>query len=777
MNKKTLLFCITLISFSMAYADIFSGEDGSITWELDTQSGVLTLNGSGAMANHSGDGPYAPWASEELRSLITSVAISDSITHIGNYAFINCTGLTSVTLPDSIKSIGDGAFQWCRALANISIPETVTTIGTGAFYDCTSLSSIVIPESVTRLGSSIFSGCKNLSKVNIPKNIKRIEGGSFYRCESLAYIELPDSISEIGNSAFTFCTALTTLKLPEAVTKIGSGAFSFCTSLTSINIPEGVTQIIDQTFKGCTSLVTLHLPDNMTTIGWRAFENCENLSFINIPKWTVNAYHFAFDGCPKLEVQNPIILYGEMTDPVEEYSGLIALTNLAKEVELAGIMKYVPRCLFADFSQLKKVTLNEEIKQIRSFAFKNCQALTELCCKATVPPAVYPNAFSGTNLGNVTLFVPDGSIEAYSKDDIWSKFGTIKTFSGEEVGRCATPTISFVDGKLEVSCETEGAVCYYSMGTAILPSTDFTKFEQSADCSREVSVMVSAYAVAEGYTQSEIATTIVKLGMNVTKSDTVFVERVVEKRDTVLYEKKDTVFVEKFDSVFIEKSDTVFLEKKDTIIVEKWDSILVEKLDTVLVEKWDSILVEKKDTVFVELLDTILVEKWDSILVEKWDTVFVEKLDTILVEKWDSIFVEKWDTIIVEKRDTLFAEVSEPKIIAENSVVTITCDQENVDIFYTVDGTAPLESENTHLYTGPFKMESSGVVMAIAVIRSDIKAEYVVGTGMQHAKNRIVRQRFFDANGIESPSYHRGVTVVLTEYENGRIETTKQLIR
>lgn len=661
MNKKTLLFCITLISFSMAYADIFSGEDGSITWELDTQSGVLTLNGSGAMANHPGDGPYAPWASEELRSLITSVAISDSITHIGNYAFINCTGLTSVTLPDSIKSIGDGAFQWCRALANISIPETVTTIGTGAFYDCTSLSSIVIPESVTRLGSSIFSGCKNLSKVNIPKNVKRIEGGSFYRCESLAYIELPDSINEIGNSAFTFCTALTSLKLPEAVTKIGSGAFSFCTSLTSINIPEGVTQIIDQTFKGCTSLVTLHLPDNMTTIGWRAFENCENLSFINIPKWTVNAYHFAFDGCPKLEVQNPIILYGEMTDPVEEYSGLIALTNLAKEVELAGIMKYVPRCLFADFSKLKKVTLNEEIKQIRSFAFKNCQALTELCCKATVPPAVYPNAFSGTNLGNVTLFVPDGSIEAYSKDDIWSKFGTIKTFSGEEVGRCATPTISFVDGKLEVSCETEGAVCYYSMGTAILPSTDFTKFEQSADCSREMSVMVSAYAVAEGYTQSEMATTIIKLGMNVTRSDTVF--------------------------------------------------------------------------------------------------------------------VEKRDTIIVEKRDTLFAEVSDPKIIAENGIVSITCDQENVEIFYTTDGTAPLESANTRLYTGPFEMENSGAVMAIAVIRSDIKAEYVVGTGMQHAKNKIVRQRFFDANGIESPSYHRGVTVVLTEYENGRIETTKQLIR
>lgn len=661
MNKKTLLFCITLISFSMAYADIFSGEDGSITWELDTQSGVLTLNGSGAMANHSGDGPYAPWASEELRSLITSVAISDSITHIGNYAFINCTGLTSVTLPDSIKSIGDGAFQWCRALANISIPETVTTIGTGAFYDCTSLSSIVIPESVTRLGSSIFSGCKNLSKVNIPKNVKRIEGGSFYRCESLAYIELPDSINEIGNSAFTFCTALTILKLPEALTKIGSGAFSFCTSLTSINIPEGVTQIIDQTFKGCTSLVTLHLPDNMTTIGWRAFENCENLSFINIPKWTVNAYHFAFDGCPKLEVQNPIILYGEMTDPVEEYSGLIALTNLAKEVELAGIMKYVPRCLFADFSKLEKVTLNEEIKQIRSFAFKNCQALTELCCKATVPPAVYPNAFSGTNLGNVTLFVPDGSIEAYSKDDIWSKFGTIKTFSGEEVGRCATPTISFVDGKLEVNCETEGAVCYYSMGTAILPSTDFTKFEQSADCSREMSVMVSAYAVAEGYTQSEMASTIVKLGMNVTKSDTVF--------------------------------------------------------------------------------------------------------------------VEKRDTIIVEKQDTLFAEVSDPKIIAENGIVSITCDQENVEIFYTTDGTAPLESANTRLYTGPFEMENSGAVMAIAVIRSDIKAEYVVGTGMQHAKNKIVRQRFFDANGIESPSYHRGVTVVLTEYENGRIETTKQLIR
>jgi hypothetical protein len=53
-------------------------------------------------------------------------------------------------------------------LADIVIPDSVTSIGDGAFVGCTSLKSLVIPDGVTSIGAWAFSGCNNL-----PYNLKQ----------------------------------------------------------------------------------------------------------------------------------------------------------------------------------------------------------------------------------------------------------------------------------------------------------------------------------------------------------------------------------------------------------------------------------------------------------------------------------------------------------------------------------------------------------------------------------------------------------------------------
>ena len=73
--------------------------------------------------------------------------------------------LTSVTIPDSVTSIGDRAFLSCKNLTSITIPDSVTSIGESAFRGCKNLSSLTIPAKFTD---------KDVNKWHVPSNCKVI---------------------------------------------------------------------------------------------------------------------------------------------------------------------------------------------------------------------------------------------------------------------------------------------------------------------------------------------------------------------------------------------------------------------------------------------------------------------------------------------------------------------------------------------------------------------------------------------------------------------------
>lgn len=108
-----------------------------------TNNGAITITGysgpRGAVVIPSAINGYpvttiAPWAFWVYLgdSTLTSVTIPDSVTVIGNDAFIGCGALTNVILGNNLKIIQEGAFK-DTALASVMIPRSVTDIAESVF--------------------------------------------------------------------------------------------------------------------------------------------------------------------------------------------------------------------------------------------------------------------------------------------------------------------------------------------------------------------------------------------------------------------------------------------------------------------------------------------------------------------------------------------------------------------------------------------------------------------------------------------------------------------
>ena len=98
------------------WAEVISGICGeNLTWEFEGSTGTLTISGTGAMQNYTGE---APWYGQ--RENINTVIIENGVAGIGDYAFSGCTGLTHLAIPESVTSIGNHAFDNCAGLGKIS---------------------------------------------------------------------------------------------------------------------------------------------------------------------------------------------------------------------------------------------------------------------------------------------------------------------------------------------------------------------------------------------------------------------------------------------------------------------------------------------------------------------------------------------------------------------------------------------------------------------------------------------------------------------------------
>ena len=440
---------------------------------------------------------------------LTSVTIPNSVTSIGENAFQGCSGLTSVHISDIAAwcriSFGSGyanplncahhLYLGDEEIKDLVIPNGVTCIERCAFWGCSGLTSVTIPSSVTSIGSSAFYGCSGLTAVHISDigawcKISFVQSSNplslarhlFLNGEEVKDLEIPNSVTSIGSSAFYGCTGLTSVTIGNSVTSIGNGAFYNCSGLTSVNIGNGVTSIGSSAFSGCSGLTSLIFGSSLTSIGNNAFCECSGLTSVIFPNSVTDIGCEAFRGC----------------------SGLTSVT-------IPNSVTLIRDYSFGWCNALTSITIGSEVNTIGTQAFTNCPELTDVYCYAENVPNMkltdylsifYTDAFYGSLIEYATLHVPTQSIDAYKSKEPWKNFKEIIAIDGPipEIEQCATPTISYNNGKLTYHCETEGATCQ-----STITNTDVNSYSGN-EVQLAVTYKISVYATKAGCKNSDVAT-------------------------------------------------------------------------------------------------------------------------------------------------------------------------------------------------------------------------------------------------------------------------------
>ena len=212
---------------------------------------------------------------------------ADAYSHIfGASALTEIKDLGSITFIPTGNG-NSGCFRNCSSLKKVKLPETLTRIGDYAFMNVLNVEEMNLPESLQVLGTDgvpkgtwadgITLNLPNLTSVGqifSTLGIKRVENlGSITRLSS-------SSGNHEYNGVFRACKQLEFVRLPSTVTYLGVSTFYKCSALKEI-VCEAVTPptlYATQVFDGTPSDMVIYVPDESveaykTATNWAQFSD------------------------------------------------------------------------------------------------------------------------------------------------------------------------------------------------------------------------------------------------------------------------------------------------------------------------------------------------------------------------------------------------------------------------------------------------------------------------------------------------------------------------
>ena len=387
-----------------------SGECGTnATWSFEMATGVLTIEGTGAITDNTGwDSTYDndsrafnPLNTAWYPCGIKNVVIGEGITEIPGNAFYMEVGITDVTLPSTLTAIGLDAFGECENIETITCdattPPTLATDGNESyvFYSndftdpnnpviipIATITAINVPAAsvdaykaaagwsdyaakiVAQGGAPAttttftYTATEQVTKFDIYANFTgATDLKSHTFAEGVGTVVYEGTVTGLGLKALN-ATKLTGITIPESVTAIGNRVFTDCTKLATITFDgtPAVTTIGEYALAGCDAMTSFTIPAGVTTIGQGGFQGCDELASITIPESVANMGDYMFSSCKKLATVN--------------FTGTPTLTAIGKRA-------------FYDCEALTAIAIPASVETIGSDAFDGCKLLATVTFPGT----------------------------------------------------------------------------------------------------------------------------------------------------------------------------------------------------------------------------------------------------------------------------------------------------------------------------------------------------------------------------------------------------------
>ena len=186
----------------------------------------------------------------------TDATDNSAFTYVNHGNSIEITGfdnsVSDVVIPSEIEglpvtAISVGAF-YLSTITSIEVPDSVTSIGEMAFLGCTSLKSVKLSTGVAKIDKNAFGSCSALQEIQVAKdnpNFSSLNGVLYSKKQDTLVIypaaktdaayTIPSCVTSVAMYAFSENPYLETLTIPNSLIKVGDSAFYNCKNLRAVS--------------------------------------------------------------------------------------------------------------------------------------------------------------------------------------------------------------------------------------------------------------------------------------------------------------------------------------------------------------------------------------------------------------------------------------------------------------------------------------------------------------------------------------------------------------